>query len=207
MKAKLGDTLSFNYVAPGAHDKSPVIFFLARVGKIIHGLNQHYQSPQEKYYYYLMLKNVLYNLVQTGKIDAPNFYRLYVKNRLITNSYRTYKYNFINSLAIVPNAWATMTARKVDFKRGAQRTWKYHVFNKGDYVRYVSMVHGKLSWVKGKIIGKKPPGADYTIKTDDGRIVHRHPADLRLDKDLGGSSFEIISPPSSVSTMSHDTEE
>ena len=179
MRAKLGDTITFNYTAPDIHDKSPIVFFLAKVGKLVHGLNQHYQSPHEKYYYYLMLKNILYNKIQTGKIDAQTFYRLYVKDRLVTDSYRIYRQDFISSLAIVPNAWAIMAAKKVN-----TRPWqaRYAIFAKGDRVRYVSMIKGKLSWTKGKILGRKVPRADYIIQTDDGRIVYRHPADLRLDK-------------------------
>lgn len=179
MRAQLGDTITFSYSAPGIHDTAPVVFFLAKVGKLVHGLNQHYQSPQEKYYYYLMLKNVLYNKIQTGKMDAITFYRLYVRNRLVTNSYRTYRQNFMSGISIVPNAWATFTAKKVDVKAGRAN---YPIFKKGDRVRFVSMVKGKLSWTRAKVLGKKPPGADYVVQTDDGRLVNRHPADLRLEK-------------------------
>ena len=180
MRARLGDTIEFNYTAPGIHDKSPIVFFLAKVGKLVHGLNQHYQSPQEKVYYYLMLKNVLYNKIQTGKMSPQTFYRLYVKNRLVTDSYRTYRQDLISSVAIVPNAWASMAAKKVDIK--PWRTGIYPIFTKGNRVRFVSMSKGRLSWIKGTIIARKVPRADYIVKTDDGRLVLRHPADLRLDK-------------------------
>lgn len=181
MRAKLGDTIEFSYSAPGINDSNPVVYFLARVGKLIHGLNQHYQSPQEKYYYYLMLKNVLYDKLQTGKIDAQTFYRLYVRNRLVTNSYRTYRYDKMNKIKVVPNAWAVMTGSKVDSRAHRQ---KYMPFKKGDHVRFVSMIKGKLSWTKATVLGKKPPGAKYVVQTSDGRLVDRHPADLRLDNPI-----------------------
>jgi hypothetical protein len=185
VKAILGDTVQFSYNAPGVHDKSPVIFFLAatpgKKGPLVHGLNQHYQSPQEKYYYFLMLKNLLYNKISNGTMDAQTFYRLYVKGRLVRDSYRTYHKKHMSGTAIVPNAWATMTAKKVDVKAIRDRG-NYPVFKKNDKVRYVSMIKGKLSWTKGTIIGRKPPGAEYALKTSDGRIVSRHPADLRIDK-------------------------
>ena len=46
MKTQLGDTVEFNYSGKGIHDKKPTIFFLAKVGGLVHGLNQHYQSPR-----------------------------------------------------------------------------------------------------------------------------------------------------------------
>lgn len=177
MKIKLGDTIKFNYNAPEVHDKSPVIFFLAKVGNLVHGLNQHYQSPQEKYYYYLLLKSVLYNKIKTGAINAQSFYKLYVKNRLITDSYRTYRYNFMSSLQLVADPWYSMTQQKIDIRRGG----KYQTFSKGQRVKFVSMIKGKLSWSRGKVLGKKPPGNYYVIQTDKGELIKRHPSDLRLD--------------------------
>ena len=174
MKAKLGDSVKFDYSAPGIHDKTPLIFFLAKVGHLVHGLNQHYQTPQEKYYYFLMLKNVLYQKIQTGKIDAMTFYRLYVKNRLVTDSYRTYRTNFMKNAALDPTAW--VFGQKIDIKRGR----KTPVFKTGDKVRFVSMVKGKLSWKTGTVIRRLVPGVNYVVKTSDGREVPRHPADLRL---------------------------
>jgi len=177
MKAKLGDSVKFDYSAPDLHDKTPLIFFLAKVGHLVHGLNQHYQSPQEKYYYFLMLKNVLYQKIATGKIDAPTFYRLYVKNRLISNSYRTYKAANMKNVALDPNAW--ITGQKVDIKKTRDTTYKHQTFVKGEKVKYVSMVRGKLAWKIGTVIRRKVPSADYLISTDSGQIVPRHPADLR----------------------------
>jgi hypothetical protein len=180
MKAQLGDTLRFSYGAPGVHDKTPVIFFLAKVGNKVHGLNQHYQSPQEKYYYFLMLKNLLHNKIATGQMDADTFYRLYVKHRLITDSYRTYQASKMSGTTLVVNDWAVMTPKRVDIK-AYRSTGNYPVFKKGDNVRYVSMVRGKLSWTKATVLGRKPPGANYLLKRSDGKLVDRHPADLRLE--------------------------
>jgi len=178
MKTKLGDSLKFDYSAPGIHDKSPLIFFLAKVTSkagnvLVHGLNQHYQTPQEKYYYFLMLKNVLYNKIATGKIDAQTFYRLYVKNRLVTDSYRTYKQIFMKNATLDDKAW--VFGQKIDIKKGR----KTPVFKSGDRVKYVSMVKGKLAWKTGAVVRRKVPGAEYLVQTDHG-IVPRHPSDLRL---------------------------
>ncbi len=177
MRAKLGDSIKFDYSAPGIHDKTPLIFFLAKVthksgNVLVHGLNQHYQTPQEKYYYFLMLKNVLYQKIATGVMDAPTFYRQYVKNRLLSNSYRTYKEPNISNAQEDLTAWAF--AQKIDIK---QR--KTPVFHHGDKVKYVSMVKGKLSWKKGEVIRRLVPRANYLVKTEDGREVPRHPSDLR----------------------------
>jgi hypothetical protein len=177
MKAKLGDSVKFNYSAPDIHDKTPLIFFLAKVGHLMHGLNQHYQSPQEKYYYFLMLKNVLYQKIATGKIDAPTFYRLYVRNRLVSDSYRTYNVAYVSNVELDDKAW--VFGQKVDIKKQRRGTYRNQTFKPGDKVKFVSMVKGKLSWRMGEIVRKLVPGANYQIKTDDGQLVPRHPSDLK----------------------------
>ena len=174
MKTQLGDTVEFNDSGKGIHDKKPTIFFLAKVGGLVHGLNQHYQSPQEKVYYYMTLKSLLYDKIKTGKLTPQAFYKSYIKGRLITNSYRTYDLTKMSSMKVIPVGLFNMT-RGVD-KRLIP---KMPTFKKGEKVRYIKMVRGKLSWVKGVILGRKVPGANYVVRTTDNQIVYRHPYDLK----------------------------
>jgi len=179
--AKLGDTLEFAYKAPDIHDKTPQIFFLARVkhknGPLIHGLNQHYLSPQEKAYFFFVLKMLYYTKIESGLLNAYDFYYGYIKGKLRSNAYRTYRPDRMSSIKI-RDFVQIANLRKVDIKLDKS---KFPVFQRGDKVRYVSMVRNKLSWVNGTVQGRKVPGGiAYLVKRDsDGRVVIRHPADLK----------------------------
>jgi hypothetical protein len=172
MRAKLGDTITFSYSAPGIHDKNPQIFFLAKVGHLIHGLNQHYQTPSEKTYYFYLLKKLFYSRVKTGMISAQDFYKNYIKNRLLSDSYRTYNTKYVAGVQQITNWEQT---QKVDIRL----TKPPDYYKKGDKVRFVSINKQKLSWKQGKIIGRKVPGNRYVVELPDGSTVVRHPSDLR----------------------------
>ena len=175
-KARLGDTITFSYSA-WIHDKTPQIFFLAKVGKLVHGMNQHYQSPQEKSYFFYVLKSLYYNQILTGKLTAYDFYHKWVKNRLRSDSYRTYRADKMSNVQTVVFPAAAPIARKVDIKL---QNMPYQTFKKGDRVRYISMVRNKLTWEDGEILGRgPPPGYRYSVQTKAGGIVNRHPADLK----------------------------
>jgi hypothetical protein len=175
-RARLGDTLSFSYTA-FIHDKTPQIFFLARVGKLVHGMNQHYQSPQEKTYFFYVLKSLYYNKILTGQLSAYDFYHKWIKGRLKSDSYRTYRADKMQSVSVVQFPAAAPMVRQVDINLTNK---PYDKYTKGDKVRYISMVKNKLAWVDGEVLGRGgPPGYRYAVQAKDGTIVHRHPADLK----------------------------
>ena len=175
-RARLGDTLTFAY-SGYIHDKTPQIFFLAKVGKLVHGMNQHYQSPQEKSYFFYALKSLYYNKILTGQLTAYDFYHQYVKGRLRSDSYRTYRVEKMSNIQVEKFPAAAPIARKVDINLTGQ---PYQAFKSGDKVKYISMVRNKLSWQEGTVIGRGgPPGYRYAVKTSSGDIVQRHPADLK----------------------------
>ena len=180
MNAKLGNTIQFSYSAEGIHDKKPQIFFLAKVGNLVHGLNQHYQSPQEKLYYFLTLNHFYFDKIRTGKIDAYDFYHKYIKKHFVTDSYRTYKTKYISSPEIIKPE-DTSISRGID----KRLTPIYKRFHKGDKIKYIRMLRGKLEWVDGEVIGRNIPktgrieGANWAVKTKEGKIIYRHPMDIR----------------------------
>jgi len=175
--ARLGDTLEFAYKAPNIHDENPQIFFLAKVGKLIHGLNQHYLTPQEKAYFFFVLKMLYYTKIETGQLNAYDFYYKYIKNRMFSNAYRTYRTDRMSAVKI-QDFVEIANLRKVDIRLDRPRRWPK--FQRGDKVRYVSMVRNKLSWINGTVEGQKVPGGiAYKVRNAKGEIVIRHPADLK----------------------------
>ena len=65
-------------------------------------------------------------------------------------------------------------SQKVEIPAG-----KYPAYTKGEHVRFISILRGKLAWKEGVVLGRKVPGLQYIIKMDDGTTTTRHPADLR----------------------------
>lgn len=176
VRARLGDTIEFSY-KNYIHDPNPQIFFLAKVGKLVHGMNQHYQSPQEKSYFFYALKSLYWNKIRTGQLTAYDFYHKWVKNRLHTDSYRTYRIEKMVNVKVRQYLSATQVSRRVDWELAGR---PYPAFKKGDKVRYVSMVKNKLAWQEGVVLGRGgPPGFRLAIRTKAGEIVQRHPADLK----------------------------
>ena len=173
MKIQLGDTIEFDYSAGNVHDKHPKIFFLARVGNLVHGLNQNYQTPQEKAYFFFTLKKLLYGQLKPGKISAQSFYSSYIRSRLQTDSYRTYKAANVKNVTKASSALWTYS-QKIEIPPG-----KYSTFTKGEHVRFISIVKGRLAWKEGIVLGRKVPGFQYVVKLSDGSTVARHPSDLK----------------------------
>ena len=173
MNLRLGDTVVFSYKSENIHDNNPQVYFLAKVGNLIHGLNQHYQSPSEKSYFYLTLKSIYYNKIVTGKLDAYTFYHQYVKKRLITNSYRTYISSKMKNVKV---ANVMQVTQKVDIRPNQQ---KYEIFNRGEKIRFVSIVQNRLSMKTGTILGRQVPGFKYIIQTQDGNRIALHPSDIK----------------------------
>lgn len=119
MSLKIGDVVTFSYSGENIHDPNPIIFYLAEVDGLVHGMNINYMSPSNKRHYFYLLKIVYYGkrypYEKYSKDESvpPNpitFYRRHIKNHLQTNCYRTYKASKMKNVRKVSQSFLDMDA-------------------------------------------------------------------------------------------------